>query len=251
MTDDDVSKLAAATSASEVAIILDGLATRPDDFVIATPDHVIVAGAAAATVGDVTFRHTGDGTFTRHSLAPLISAAGASDSGAVAPGGREPVRVRGLLCQRGHLVHPEARMCPLCGDNMQNRSILVSDDGVVGELGPRPPLGVVILPDGTSYQLERNTVIGRAPETHPEVQAGLADAICVDDSELSRAHLRFVLHEWNVSVEDLSSTNGTRVGTGPSARELIPAELHRLQLGVDISAGTSVINYQPTSAAPT
>lgn len=278
MNNDDVHNLVGASSVAEVLVALDGIAARPTDFVVATADHVIVGGQATATIGATTYRHTGDGTFTRHELAvtseDMLAQAPPAPAAApqpptpvtppppVPPGndapvppdkvaslGAEPVLVRGLMCQRDHLVHPDARMCPLCGDNMQNRSILVSADGSVGELGPRPPLGVVILPDGRSYQLERTTIIGRAPEMYPEVQAGTADAIRLDDSELSRAHVRFALSDWDVAVEDLASTNGTWIGTGPGARQLQANRAVPLTSGVDIFAGTSVINYQPTSAA--
>lgn len=279
MNNDDVHNLVGANSVAELSVALDGLAARPTDFVVATADHVIVGGRATATIGATTYRHTGDGTFTRHELAITSENALLAEAPPASPAPQpptppppptppvppgndapvppdkvaslaaEPMLVRGLMCQRDHLVHPDARMCPLCGDNMQNRSILVSADGSVGELGPRPPLGVVILPDGRSYQLERTTIIGRAPEMYPEVQAGTADAIRLEDSELSRAHVRFVLNDWDVAVEDLASTNGTWIGTGPGARQLQANRAVSLNSGVDIFAGTSVINYQPTSAA--
>jgi len=323
MTNDEAIELAKAESTKELSLALGGLASRPHDFVVATPGAVFVGGDASATIAGKTYRHTGDGTFTRHDLAaassgavvvpvatppveaspveapppvppsevevtraPLVEAPSSeppaeapalphvdraptvpprADFAAMTPpvpGTAAPIApdrvvslepeqvlVRGLMCQRDHLVHPEARMCPLCGDNMQNRSIVVNSDGSVGDLGPRPPLGVVILPDGRSYQLERTTIVGRAPEVHPDVVAGTADAIRVDDHELSRAHLRFVLNDWQVMVEDLGSTNGSWLGTGPSARQLQPESPLALRTGGDIYAGTSVLNYQPTSAA--
>jgi len=298
MTNDEAADLAQADSTESLSLKLGGLESRPRDFVVATPEAVFVGGKAEATIDGQTYRHTGDGTFTRYDLAPrVLEEAAANDHGAVdpdptpvssadmthesasepaaaptpppiptplprTPGTAEPsapsrvvslepdpVHVRGLMCQRDHLVHPEARMCPLCGDNMQNRSIVVNSDGTVGDMGPRPPLGVVILPDGRSYQLERTTIVGRAPEVHPDVVAGDADSIRVDDSELSRAHLRFVLDGWQVLVEDLGSTNGSWLGAGPGARQLVANTPLTLRSGADIYAGTSILNYQPTSAA--
>ena len=324
MTNDELEGLAAAGSTQELVVALDNLSERPRDFVVATPEHVFVGGEAVAVIGGTAMHHTGDGTFTRHDLAPvepaappmpaappvpvapatvddtpmpapasdltpappsdltpapasdltpapppppgsdvpqppdrvasLGSSAVVADPSVASPEAAESsndVLVRGINCQRDHHVHPDARMCPLCGDNMQNRSIVVNSDGSVGEFGPRPPLGVIILPDGRSYQLERNTVIGRAPEVHSDVVAGTADHIRVDDDELSRSHLRFVLDGWNVLVEDLGSTNGSRLGAGSESLQLETGAPIRLVRSAEIHVGTTILSYQPTSAAQT
>ena len=159
--------------------------------------------------------------------------------------------VRGIRCQRDHLVHPDARICPLCGDNMQNRSIVVNADGQIGELGPRPPLGVLILPDGRSYQLNRTTVIGRKPDQDPAVQSGTADALAINEANISRVHARVVLDEWAVTFEDLDSANGCAVSAAGGAPIRVDANSPEpLHGATDLYLGSTRIVYQPTSAVP-
>ena len=166
--------------------------------------------------------------------------------------GADAVQVRGLRCQRGHLVHPSARLCPLCGDNMQNNSVIVNADGSIGVLGPRPPLGVLILPDGRSFQLNRTTVIGRQPDLDDAVRNGQADALLFDEPTVSRAHARVVLDDWNVSLVDLGSANGTAVAaSGNAPTRLAANQPVALQGGTYIYFGSIQIVFQPTSAAPT
>lgn len=161
------------------------------------------------------------------------------------------VQVRGLRCQRGHLVHPSARLCPLCGDNMQNNSVIVNPDGSIGVLGPRPPLGVLILPDGRSFQLNRTTVIGRQPDLDDAVRSGEADALLFDEPTVSRAHARVVLDDWTVSLVDLGSANGTAVAaSGNAPTRLTANQPVALQGGTYIYFGSIQIVFQPTSAAP-
>ncbi len=168
-----------------------------------------------------------------------------------APAGVGPVQVRGLRCQRDHLVHPSARLCPLCGDNMQNNSVIVNPDGSVGVLGPRPPLGVLILPDGRSFQLNRTTVIGRQPDLDAAVRAGEADGLMFDEPTVSRAHARVVLDDWDVSLVDLGSANGTSVAaSGHAPQRLQSNQPIALVGGTYIYFGSIQIVFQPTSAAP-
>ncbi len=182
------------------------------------------------------------------------AAAPAADVHQAAPDPHAPdhaVQVHGLRCQRGHLVHPSARLCPLCGDNMQNNSVIVNADGTIGVLGPRPPLGVLILPDGRSFQLNRTTVIGRQPDLDDAVRSGEADALLFDEPTVSRAHARIVLEDWNVSLVDLGSANGTAVAASGSAPvRLNPNQPTALQGGTYIYFGSIQIVFQPTSAAP-
>lgn len=181
---------------------------------------------------------------------PAAAATPAAGANEPAPG-PEIVQVRGLRCQRGHLVHPSARLCPLCGDNMQNNSVIVNSDGTVGVLGPRPPLGVLILPDGRSFQLNRTTVIGRQPDLDDEVRAGLADGLLFDEPTVSRAHARVVLDDWSVSLVDLGSANGTAVAASGNAPTRLNANQSvALQGGTYIYFGSIQIVFQPTSAAP-
>ena len=66
------------------------------------------------------------------------------------------------------------------------------------------------------FSLVRDYVVGREPETAPEVLAGAATAIALEDPKLamSRIHTRILLDGWEVRVEDASSANGTFVAHG-------------------------------------
>ncbi len=162
-----------------------------------------------------------------------------------------PVQVRGLRCQRDHLVHPNARLCPLCGDNMQNRSVVVNPDGTIGDLGPRPPLGVLILPDGRSFQISRTTVLGRQPDLDADVMAGIADAVILDEPNVSRRHVKIVLEDWDVYAVDLGSANGTSLApTGEVPSRVEPNERTPINGGATIYLGSTQLAFQPTSARP-
>ncbi len=162
-----------------------------------------------------------------------------------------PVQVRGLRCQRDHLVHPNARLCPLCGDNMQNRSVVVNPDGSIGEFGPRPPLGVLILPDGRSFQISRTTVLGRQPDLDDDVMAGVADAVILDEPNVSRRHVKIILEDWDVFAVDLGSANGTALApSGEAPARVAPDVRTPINSGATIYLGSTQLAFQPTSARP-
>ena len=77
--------------------------------------------------------------------------------------------------------------------------------------GPRPPLGVLVLDDGTVYGVARDYVLGREPENAPEVLTGQADALPLDDPDvtMSRVHAKLQLVDWTVELVDAGSANGT------------------------------------------
>jgi hypothetical protein len=114
--------------------------------------------------------------------------------------------VRGVNCARGHFNNPRALYCGICGLAMVQNSVVVVD-------GVRPPLGVLLLDDGTAYSLDGDYVLGREPEQAQDVAAGLARPLKVDDGtgKISRVHARVTLQEWDVVITDLGSHNGTRV----------------------------------------
>lgn len=113
--------------------------------------------------------------------------------------------VRGVQCPEGHHNNPRASYCSTCGRRMGvSHSMILVD-------GPRPPLGVLILDDGTSIPVVRDMVLGRDPSQHPLVKDGLAQGVPIIDSaqSISRAHLHVKLDEWELYVVDLDSSNGT------------------------------------------
>lgn len=127
--------------------------------------------------------------------------------------------VDGVCCVRDHFNDPRSLYCAFCGISMlQQTARLVRRE--------RPPLGVIVWDDGSTYSLVVDVVIGRHPYGHELATAGRAVAVeVVDGAErLSRAHLAVHLDGWDVVVEDLGSTNGTVVtmaSTGTTER-LIP-----------------------------
>jgi hypothetical protein len=114
------------------------------------------------------------------------------------------VVVQGVVCPRGHFNDPRARFCSSCGISMahQTRTLVP---------GPRPPLGVLVFEDGTTYSLSSNYVVGRQPETHPLVQSHQALPLVLEDGRrtISRAHAELRLDGWDVHFVNLSGTNGS------------------------------------------
>jgi hypothetical protein len=115
-------------------------------------------------------------------------------------------RVRGVNCARGHFNNPRALYCGICGLGMVQNSVVVVE-------GSRPPLGVLLLDDGTAYSLDHDYVLGREPDRADDVVNGGARPLKVDDGtgKISRVHARVSLRDWDVVVTDLGSHNGTRV----------------------------------------
>jgi hypothetical protein len=114
--------------------------------------------------------------------------------------------VEGVYCKNGHFNDPEARYCAVCGISMGQVT-------KVRQQGPRPPLGVLILGDGSVCQLEADYVIGREPTLDSSVADGHARPLrLMGASEVvSRIHARVDLDGWQVFLTDLNSANGTQV----------------------------------------
>ena len=115
--------------------------------------------------------------------------------------------VLGVNCSQGHHNHPDAIYCSQCGTKMGVHHTTVLTNG------PRPPLGVLVVDDGSTYSLNKDLVIGREPTSHDDVIAGTASPMILTDDtlSLSRKHARVVLDDWSVAVQDLNSSNGTYV----------------------------------------
>ena len=117
----------------------------------------------------------------------------------------QEVLVKGIRCPDGHHNNPRASYCVICGRRMGVSQSLVLVDG------PRPPLGVLLLDDGSTIPVRSDMVIGRSPEHSPLVTSGDARAITLSDAtqSVSRIHLHVKLDEWDVMVSDLGSSNGS------------------------------------------
>lgn len=117
--------------------------------------------------------------------------------------GLAPIVV-GIYCKNGHFDDPEARYCAVCGIGMAQLT-------KVPQEGRRPPLGVLVLDDGSVCQLDTDYVIGREPTLDKAVAEGRARPLRLGGAPdlVSRIHARVELDGWNVFVSDLNSANGT------------------------------------------
>lgn len=162
---------------------------------------------------------------------------------ATAKGFALTVKVRGFKCARAHPTDPRSAFCSVCGMPVDQLQPLIE---VV-----RPPLGVLVLDDGSTHLLETDSVLGRDPEKSEPVRRGLTPLQITDNSGgMSRAHAELLLVEWDVTLVDRGSTNGTRTRP-PGVREWVRVPPHQpvvLVPGTEILIGNRVLRFE--SAAP-
>jgi len=151
------------------------------------------------------------------------------------------VRVTGVYCKNGHFDDPSARYCAICGISMAQQTLLP-------RLGPRPPLGVLVLDEGSIFSLDTDYVIGRSPLREPDVAAGHARALRIEDADgvLSRIHARIRLDGWQVQVVDLGSANGTRVWEPHDTawRRIPPQTPTSIRPGTQVGFGRRQLRYE-------
>jgi pSer/pThr/pTyr-binding forkhead associated (FHA) protein len=117
--------------------------------------------------------------------------------------------------------------------------------------GERPPLGFLVLDDGTTLVLAADLVIGREPQNSPSVRTGASPVRLSDTAgRLSRAHAEIRLIEWDVAVVDLNSKNGTFVK--PPGHDqwlrLAPRQPHVLVAGAEVQLGGRTITFESAHA---
>ncbi|MEU1722857.1 protein kinase [Nonomuraea sp. NPDC005692] len=148
---------------------------------------------------------------------------------------QDDVRVYGVDCKKGHFNDPRMANCVVCGRPLKPT--------LVPHKGPRPPLGTLVLDDGTTLRLDATYLLGRSPETAPEVVAGRARPVKLADPEstVSRHHLRVKLDGWDVNVIDLGSAHGTRlrIPGEAAAHDLPPDEPVTIRPGTTVTLGRS------------
>ena len=156
----------------------------------------------------------------------------------VAGEGAEPqddgVLVDGIWCSRKHFNDPQAAYCSVCGISMVHQTHNLVK-------GPRPPLGVLVLDDGSTFGVDGDYVLGREPIGDPAVASGEVLPLVVDDPgrSVSRVHARLTLQGWEVRLADAGSANGTYVARPGSDQweRLAPDEPHTLAPGSRIRLG--------------
>ncbi|MEZ0578649.1 FHA domain-containing protein [Nocardioides sp. MH1] len=142
--------------------------------------------------------------------------------------------VRGVYCKNRHFNDPRQLFCAICGINMvQQTPVLVN--------GIRPPLGVVVLDDGSVFQLDTPYLLGRDPSADERVQSGEFRGLPIIDqsNQVSRVHARLELRGWDVVLIDNNSTNGTFIHVPktpdwqrlPSGAEHILVQGSRIRIG--------------------
>jgi hypothetical protein len=124
--------------------------------------------------------------------------------------------VQGVYCSRGHFDDPESLFCAVCGISMNQQTL-------VPRPGTRPPLGVLLLDDGSVFQLDRDYIVGREPSLDGSVASGKSRPLRIaDDSGIvSRVHAKVQLDGWRVTITDLGSANGTRVKLPKQASDTV------------------------------
>jgi FHA domain len=147
--------------------------------------------------------------------------------------------VLGVYCKNGHFGDPNARSCVVCGVSRGRR-------GPAPQPGPRPPLGALVLDDGSALELSADYVIGREPTLDPSAAAGEAQPLAIVDSAVSRIHARIHLDGWQVFLIDLGSVNGTRIRLPGKRSEqaLEPNVPVPLQSGTRVLVGTQGFQYE-------
>ncbi|MEU0540964.1 FHA domain-containing protein [Nocardia sp. NPDC005978] len=177
-----------------------------------------------------------DGTRTPHSGDPYNS--GGIPARGITPPRAQPI-VRGYLCARRHLNDPRAHLCSQCGARLDQPT------RVLGE-GIRPPLGLLLLDNGTFYILDSDLVIGREPERSDQVRRG-AQPVRIPDASagMSRVHAEIRLVEWDVVVVDRGSANGTHIQQ-PGRQDWLramPGHPTPIQHGARVTLGGRVFTY--------
>jgi FHA domain len=147
---------------------------------------------------------------------------------------KHPPVVVGVYCKNGHFDDPEARYCAVCGIGMAQLTKTPVD-------GPRPPLGVLVLQDGSVCQLDSDYVLGREPTLDGSVADGSARPLRLGTASglVSRIHARVELDGWQVFISDLNSANGTQIlqPGGSTPETLQPGIRTPLAAGAQIRLG--------------
>jgi hypothetical protein len=145
-------------------------------------------------------------------------------------------------CPYGHSNPPAAATCRMCGAAIPpQRPRLVH----------RPVLCVLEASDGTTADVDRAVLVGRAPD--PDRSHFKAPRLMVVRSpghDISRTHVEVAPEGWQVMATDLNSTNGTvliRPG-GYERQQLAPGEHVPVQPGsiLDLGDGVSIALVLPS-----
>jgi hypothetical protein len=143
--------------------------------------------------------------------------------------------VEGVSCGHGHFSHPGLRYCMTCGVSLMPLA------GQLG-LGQRPPLGILILEDGTTHVLDRDIRLTE-PEGSPNLVARPAEETPAE-AALAEIHMA----GWQPEVtSDTSRIVLTLPGGGH--QQVIPGGSAPLMPGMEFTIGTHRVRYESPYSA--
>lgn len=222
-----------------------GLAAAPPP-----PDPEVQGLAAASLPPPVVFDQIHGVAPDEPQRPPLpVAFAPAARSGSAAPstgfaGGPAPqegVTVLGFRCSREHLNDPRVSFCATCGIRMDQRT------GVLVH-GRRPPLGLIVLDTGATFVVDDDYLVGRDPDHDGEVQAGRLRPLRLDDNSgtLSRSHVEIRLQNWDVTLVDRGSANGTFVAAPQQQgwAAVVPHQAFVLTAGSQVGIGRRTFTFE-------
>ncbi|HET9302454.1 MAG TPA: FHA domain-containing protein, partial [Propionibacteriaceae bacterium] len=142
-----------------------------------------------------------------------------------------------LLCQQGHANPPSSTRCRICGSPLASQA---------PQFVSGPVLAVLRASDGSTAEVDRPVLIGRAPSgDRSGIRPPRIFIVQSPNHDISRTHVEVAPDDWQIVVTDMNSTNGT-VLVRPGAvdrQQLTPGEPVPVQLGsvVELGDGVSVL----------
>ncbi len=143
-------------------------------------------------------------------------------------------QVQAVLCPSGHPNSPVAPSCRICDLQIVDRAVVRTG---------RPSLGLLQFDDGLVVELDRSLLVGRNPKRRDGDDPSAVGLVVVPDEgrALSRTHVEIALNDWQITVVDLGSTNGTVVeAPGEPAVRLRAGEKHIVLPGTRVSLGDEI-----------
>jgi hypothetical protein len=143
--------------------------------------------------------------------------------------------VQAAICLSGHPNPPYADRCPLCGAEVPPQT---------PQPVPRPVLGILRSPDGTSAPIDRPILVGRAPVLRDDLsEVPALMRVPSPGQDISRTHLLVTPDDWEILLTDLHSTNGTvivRPAPVPDRLRLQPGQPLGVTVGTVVELGDGV-----------
>ena len=145
--------------------------------------------------------------------------------------------IMAVVCPYGHASAQNATTCRICGNPIAPQG---------PQLLPRPVLAVLRASDGSTAEVDRAVLVGRAPSAQrSNARTPRLMIVPSPGHDISRTHVEVAVEGWTVTVTDLHSTNGTiLVRPGGADRQPLPAgEAVPVELGsvVELGDGISVL----------